>query len=79
MTDVNHLAEAIKIFDLASEAGEVSGMSYGDYAKLAGMIAIAEQLEIMNAKPEAPTYYCEGGCQREVDNEFGWCDNCRPF
>ena len=39
---MNHLEEARKIFKLASDVGAASELSYGEYALLGGMIAIAE-------------------------------------
>ena len=52
---MNHLEEAKKIFKLASDTGQASELSYGEYALLAGAIAIAEQLEIAN-KPRQEIY-----------------------
>ena len=49
---MNHLQEAKKIFQHTSDAGQASELSYGEYALLGGMIAIAEQLEKMNENTE---------------------------
>jgi len=82
---MNHLEKAKDLMNPSSASDRHVWVTNKDEARTHALIAIAEQLEIMNKTPEQKHYdslsntcHCPG-CGAVVENPGNWCDNCVPF